>query len=396
MSNLPQQDTIIQYIADGITARYQVPFYTPLEIDGTPDMDVYTQAPTAPAIPTVDINIWNVAYIYTPNLDPTTGGYITFQGGYIPTSGWIITIVRNVQASLNVEFANAQMFSGITLDNALQRLLLISQQNKSYAFDRNISYIVNSYIPSDVLNANVQVPILQAQQVWMGSVNGIIAATLEQPADVSTLRSELANNSPDTDGARLVGYYDPVNVDATTVDAQLTYLTNAVVAPFPTGSIIDFAGTSPPAGFLVCDGSSLLRSTYPDLFSVIGTTWGSVDGSHFNLPQLQRAVTMGSGGTGTAIIGNAVGNTYTSETCALTDPLQLPSHSHTPSSIVTTANYTTSNVATGDQLYFAYGSHASNNRVLTSTTTFIINPTGASAPFNIIQTSAIVLKCIKT
>ena len=396
MSNLPQQDTIIQYIADGITARYQVPFYTPLEIDGTPDMDVYTQAPTAPAIPTVDINIWNVAYIYTPNLDPTTGGYITFQGGYIPTSGWIITIVRNVQASLNVEFANAQMFSGITLDNALQRLLLISQQNKSYAFDRNISYIVNSYIPSDVLNANVQVPILQAQQVWMGSVNGIIAATLEQPADVSTLRSELANNSPDTDGARLVGYYDPVNVDATTVDAQLTYLTNAVVAPFPTGSIIDFAGTSPPAGFLVCDGSSLLRSTYPDLFAVIGSTWGSVDGSHFNLPQLQRAVTMGSGGSGTAIIGNAVGNTYTSETCTLTNPLQIPSHAHTASSISTTASYSSSNTTSGSQLYFAYGGNRSNDRVLTSTTTFIIDPTGGTMPFNIIQTSAIVLKCIKT
>ncbi|CAB4134452.1 hypothetical protein UFOVP269_65, partial [uncultured Caudovirales phage] len=103
MSNLPQQNTIIQYIADGITTQYTVPFYTPLEIDGTPDMDVYTQAPTAPAIPAVDINIWNVAYTYTPNMvNPFSGGYITFQTGYIPAAGWIITIVRDVQASLDV------------------------------------------------------------------------------------------------------------------------------------------------------------------------------------------------------------------------------------------------------------------------------------------------------
>jgi len=53
------------------------------------------------------------------------------------------------------------------------------------------------------------------------------------------------------------------------------------------GMIIPFAGNGDiPVGFLLCDGASVLRDTYPDLFSVIGTTYGAVDDTHFNLPDL--------------------------------------------------------------------------------------------------------------
>lgn len=53
----------------------------------------------------------------------------------------------------------------------------------------------------------------------------------------------------------------------------------------PTGTVIHFAGTSAPTGFLVNDGSAVSRSTYAALFAVIGETYGSGDGSTtFNLP----------------------------------------------------------------------------------------------------------------
>lgn len=42
--------------------------------------------------------------------------------------------------------------------------------------------------------------------------------------------------------------------------------------------------TSDPDGYLFCNGASLLRADYPDLFALIGTTYGAVDGDHFNLP----------------------------------------------------------------------------------------------------------------
>jgi hypothetical protein len=139
MSDLPQQNTIVQYVADGITADYIVPFYTPIETDGTPNLDVFTQASAAPPIPEDDIKEWNVDYTYAANLDPISGGILTFLGGHIPPNGYIVTIVRDVQASLDVEFSQAATFSGFTLDAALDKLLLISQQNKSYTLGRNLS-----------------------------------------------------------------------------------------------------------------------------------------------------------------------------------------------------------------------------------------------------------------
>lgn len=58
----------------------------------------------------------------------------------------------------------------------------------------------------------------------------------------------------------------------------------------PTGTLSPFAGakTSVPSGWLYCDGSAVSRSSYAGLFTVIGSKWGSGDGSTtFNLPDLR-------------------------------------------------------------------------------------------------------------
>lgn len=57
------------------------------------------------------------------------------------------------------------------------------------------------------------------------------------------------------------------------------------VAP---GTILAFGGTTPPGGYLECDGATLSRTTYSTLFSAIGTAFGAGDGSTtFNLPDLR-------------------------------------------------------------------------------------------------------------
>lgn len=64
------------------------------------------------------------------------------------------------------------------------------------------------------------------------------------------------------------------------------------------GSIIQYAGSTPPNGFLVCDGSAVSRSDYADLFEVIGTTFGTGDGSTtFNIPDLIDRVPIGASAT---------------------------------------------------------------------------------------------------
>ena len=68
----------------------------------------------------------------------------------------------------------------------------------------------------------------------------------------------------------------------------------------PTGSYIQFAGSQAPAGFLVCNGGAISRTTYSALFAVIGTTYGSGDGSTtFNLPNLTDRFLQGSTISGT-------------------------------------------------------------------------------------------------
>lgn len=62
----------------------------------------------------------------------------------------------------------------------------------------------------------------------------------------------------------------------------------------PVGAILDFAGGSAPEGWLLCDGSEVSRTTYADLFAVIGTVYGSGDGATtFTLPNTKGKVTVG-------------------------------------------------------------------------------------------------------
>jgi len=81
--------------------------------------------------------------------------------------------------------------------------------------------------------------------------------------------------------------------------------------------------------WLLCDGRSLLRSEYPALFDVIGTSFGPGDnpGSTFALPDFRGRVT-GAIGAGPGLTNRSLGASVGAETHTLTIP-QLPSHLHT-------------------------------------------------------------------
>lgn len=84
----------------------------------------------------------------------------------------------------------------------------------------------------------------------------------------------------------------------------------------PVGTIIDFAGTTAPTGYLACPTSAtnISRTTYADLFAAIGTTWGSGDGSTtFGQPWFPADYTgvQASSNVGTATTGEVKAHTHT-------------------------------------------------------------------------------------
>ena len=65
-----------------------------------------------------------------------------------------------------------------------------------------------------------------------------------------------------------------------------THLSNSTI---PVGCVVLWAASTAPTGWLLCDGAAVLRTTYLDLFSVIGTTYGTGDGSTtFNIPGVSQ------------------------------------------------------------------------------------------------------------
>ncbi len=107
-------------------------------------------------------------------------------------------------------------------------------------------------------------------------------------------------------------------LDSTTVTSKLWSI----------GDIKASAATSPQTGWLLCDGTAVSRSTYSGLFSVIGTTWGTGDGSTtFNVPDLRGRTLVGVG-TGSGLTARAMAATGGTETHALATS-ELPVHNHT-------------------------------------------------------------------
>ena len=80
----------------------------------------------------------------------------------------------------------------------------------------------------------------------------------------------------------------------------------------PIGGITQFGGSTAPAGWLLCDGSPVSRSTYSAVFAVIGTTYGVGDGSTtFNLPDLRNRFPLGAGTAAAGTTGGNQGHSHT-------------------------------------------------------------------------------------
>lgn len=141
--------------------------------------------------------------------------------------------------------------------------------------------------------------------ILYSQVNSNITAIENNAEDIDSLSLSKANVNGNSTQRFAVG--DPVtNSDA----INKGYLLRNGL---PTGFVVYCAIEEVPDGYLICDGSEVSRTTYSDLFNVIGTIFGSGDGSTtFAIPDLLDKFIQGDTVVGTskaAGLPNITGNT---------------------------------------------------------------------------------------
>lgn len=106
-------------------------------------------------------------------------------------------------------------------------------------------------------------------------LGSLSTASSEMASEIAVMDSELDEKQPMlTEGTG-------IDIDQ---DNVISIDTN-IYADAPLGVIMPYGGTTVPTAWLECDGSAVSRTTYADLFAVIGTKFGPGDGSTtFNLP----------------------------------------------------------------------------------------------------------------
>lgn len=119
-------------------------------------------------------------------------------------------------------------------------------------------------------------------------------------------------------------------VDVTAIMASVSKLTLI-------GTVIPYPSAVVPESWHACDGSALSKTEYPELYSVLGSTFGAETATEFYLPDLRGRTVIGTSGS------HALASTGGVETQTLT-VAQLPSHTHTVSASAASNGAHTHNV----------------------------------------------------
>jgi len=129
----------------------------------------------------------------------------------------------------------------------------------------------------------------------------------------------------------------------------------------PTGAVFCMAVASAPSGYLECDGAAVSRTTYAVLFGVIGTQYGTGDGSStFNLPDLRgefvRGFDNGKGTDSGRSIGSSQSDQNKQHNHTATSSVTDPGHRHLPQAQSANSQQTNGHgVAINDNVIGNYG-----------------------------------------
>lgn len=261
-------------------------------------------------------------------------GTIWMQGdvtSYDPSTGVLVITM------------NASQGSG-TYSSWILSLANASGGAGSLTQDYNVKSLIHAIGANIASGATINLSTATGNLIHVTGSNTISAATMTVGKDViviydgtPVLQYHATNHKLNSGGANITAAAGGVGIyryDGTTV--HVTYVRpdgkanveTATPAGAPVGSFLFHAGSAAPTNYLVCPSSltNISRTTYSQLFSAIGTTWGPGDWSTtFTMPWFPLGYT----------IIQANGNVGAS------DPGENKAHTHTYTDIDNTGSVTT-------------------------------------------------------
>lgn len=419
------------YVGNGVTTSF------PFEFKVFADEEVYVVlADLDSGAESVLVLTSDYTVSLNPDQDASPGGSVVYAPSGVPMAAThSLTITSNVPQSQTLDLTNGGGFFPSVINSALDRVVILVQQ-LSEQLARAVKVSISSSIsPEDYLTQTQQNAATASSAASTAtSAAASVVGVVDEAEDARDAAQKWATEDEDVqvdDGVNPPGYsayhwaqkaeqsvigsdaasvsFDPAgDIAATNVQDAIEELDSEkaasshshvigdvtdLVSLMP-GALLDFAGTSAPAGTLLCNGANVSRATYAALFTAIGVTWGAGDGSTtFTLPDFRRRVAVGSGGSGSGTLGNAVGNVGGAETVTLT-ATEMPTHTHT----VTDPGHTHASAAdvSGSQILAAgvNGAALPGSVTGSAVTGITLANAGSGGAHNNLQPSAVVLKVI--
>lgn len=213
--------------------------------------------------------------------------------GNIETTSDVGQIATRVQA---IEDKNEQQDTAIANESA-------NRQSKDDELDAKDTALENALKTEKQEREQKDTSIENKNTEQDERLDAIENKNTEQDASIKSNATAINANASSLSGLNsqvtdLKSDVSSLQTDVTTNQNNITTLVEKVslLAIVPTGTIIPFAGSNIPAGYLLCNGSAVSRTSYANLFEVISTLYGEGDGSTtFNLPDLRDRFLEGAG-----------------------------------------------------------------------------------------------------
>ena len=227
----------------------------------------------------------------------------------------------------------AHIFEGIQSPDSDTKIQNSADSSKQLGFDLSSATTSTATTLTTSQTANRTITLPNATDTLVGKTT---TDTLTNKTINSTTNTVTADNLHSaTTTVNVASSIAPTSGQVLTATSSTAATWQSVVGA-PVGSVIDFAGTTAPTGWILCFGQAISRITFADLFAVIGTTYGVGDGSTtYNLPDLRGRAIAGKDNMGgvsanrltSALNGDILGTSGGNQNHTLTTS-QIPIHNH--------------------------------------------------------------------